>query len=403
MDFLNSLSIQETTPLLSIAEVEQMGKSFSNKESEQTGKEEQEEQTTEAIEAPGGLMPITSLVESKELETKEEGNKTKTKLNTSDYLTIIKGLQDKTGELEDFDEESFKGDPEEVIELLETLIYKNAENLLNDHIKDNLPSDYQKFVELTDAGISDEDAASVVKGLKSISGITPDKLDESEDLARQTYTQYLKLTSSWTDTKIKKEVDRLADLGTITEEAKESLPELVQIINNREAYFKAEAKKKEDQDRVNEVAQAKQLKDYLETTDEIAGIKLNKKMKDNWMKQYSPVKTPSGQVTTTLGLKQSYNPQEFGALVNFYDSIGLFKYDARSKKFTPDFSVLKSLGTKETIQKFSEAVENEKLKSQTKGGTNPEVDELKNEDVMARFKEIQDAWTKNKSNTPYSY
>lgn len=394
MDFLGNLTFEQSTPLLSIAEVENMGASFSNKEEKE---KPEEKQTTEVKEDnPGGLLPITELVENKELEKKEKPKEEK--LSTSDYLDIIKGIQERTGELGDFNIEDFKGGKEELIEVIENLVYSTAENKANDYIKTNLPEDYQKFVELTDAGVSEEDAATVVNGLKSIAGLTADKLDD-EKVAKTTYMNYLRLTSSWNEAKIKKEVERLEELGTLVDEAKETLPELIEIINGREAYVKAEAKKKEEAEKQNQLKRDKELKDYLETTEEIAGIKLNKKMKDAWMKQYQPVKTSTGDITTPLALKQSYNPQEFGALVNFYDSIGLFKYDQRSKKYTPDFSVLKSLGTKEAIKQLEEAVNTEKLKAQTKGGMNPDNEDiLDKEEIQKRMLEIQNAW-KQKSNS----
>lgn len=396
MDFLQGLQINEVTPLMSITDVEKAGQSFSNKENEDKENLSELEKTKELENTnSGGLMPITGLVETinEEEVRKKEIEKT---TPTSEYLALLKEIQEKTGELEDFTPDEFKGDKDEFIEILESIVYKNAEEKANEYIKENLPADYQKYLELVDSGVSEQDSADLIKNLKSISNITSEKLDESEDLAKSTYAQYLKLTSSWNDNKIKKEVERLTELGTIIEEAKESLPELTQIITNRETYLKAEAKKAEEAERIKKEKEIKQTKEFLENTEEIAGIKFNKKMKDNWIKQYTPVKTPDGQLTTPLGLKQSYNPQEFLALVNFYDSIGLFKYDNKSKKFNPDFSFLKSLGTKEAVNQLSSALTAEKNKAISKTGYSGDQDEVKQEELIKRFEQIQQTWEKQK-------
>jgi hypothetical protein len=48
-------------------------------------------------------------------------------------------------------------------------------------------------------------AADIVKNIKAISEVTPDRLDESEDLSKQVYAQFLRLTTAFSDSKIKKE------------------------------------------------------------------------------------------------------------------------------------------------------------------------------------------------------
>jgi hypothetical protein len=406
LDFLENLSLHEknVAPLLSISEMEDM-ESRLEKDEEEEGKEGKE---TPSYKDNSGLVPFTN-EDNEDLDnnegdepSKKEENKTKpTPGQIKKYAAIIKALEEKTGEkFEDFNEEDFEDTPESFLDLLENWNFKKASNMLEDHIKENLSPLQQKFVELVDQGVSESAAADIVKNIKAISDVTPERLDESEDLAKGVYAQFLRLTTAFSDSKIKKEVDRLEELGTIIEEAKDVLPDVTTMIKARERQEVEAIKQREEQSKKLSERQMAELQEYINNTEEVGGIKLNKKLKDNWMKEYQLVPTEQGNKVNPVFQNRANNPQEFDALFRLYNAMGLFKWDARSKKYSPDFSAIKSLGKKDAISDLERAVTYEKNKNLNNSGFGLESTEVPEKDEMIkRLKEIKDFESKKKSNT----
>lgn len=106
----------------------------------------------------------------------------------------------------------------------------------------------------------------------------------SEDVQKQIYTDYLKRTTKFSDTKITKEVKKLADLDELEGE-----------VGDAKEYLIADDKKaKEDFEKVQEqaaVSQQENFKKYLgtqkeriESAKEIAGFELNEKDKEGLYK-----------------------------------------------------------------------------------------------------------------------
>lgn len=406
LEFLESLSLNEkpVTPLLSMDEMEAMG-----------GDHDEEEEGKEGAKTPvsqtdgSGLLPFDNDAEVEDddsgstikPETKE---KTKT-ISAKKYAAIIKALEEKSGEkFEDFNEEDFDDTPESFLDLLDNWTLKKASGMLDEHIKENLTPLQQKYVELVDQGVHESTAADIVKNIKAISEVTPDKLDESEDLSKQVYAQFLRLTTAFSDSKIKKEVDRLDELGTIQEEAKDVLPDVVNMIKAREKQELDSVKQREEFQRIQNQKQMAALQDYISTTEEVGGIKLSKKLKDNWMKEYQLVEAEDGSKVNPVFQNRANNPQEFDALFRLYNALGLFKWDGRSKRYAPDFSAIKSLGKRDAISDLDKAVSAERTKSLNNSGFAMENENNPDKDVMLeRLKEIGNYNKSKESNSTYNF
>jgi hypothetical protein len=82
------------------------------------------------------------------------------------------------------------------------------------------------------------------------------------------------------------------------------------------------------------------------------------------------------------------NPSEFDALMRLYNTLGLFKYDARKKSFSPDFSALKALGAKETISEFEKAVASSSERARQKGGAAIQYDDDSKQNEIDKWKEL---------------
>lgn len=370
LDFLNSLQIEEQ-PLLNLSEVE--NKSAAPSDITDKSTEDPVDSVTDNGN-PSDLLPITEISTDDDLEDLKPNNsgtnsssdkKPDAKSSSKKYAAIIKALHEKTGAFEDFNEEDFEDSPESFLDYLDTYAYKNAENLANEYIQKNLNPLQQKFIDLVESGISEEDAGDLVKGYKLSDNITEDTLTENPEKAKKLFSEYLKYTTSFSEERIKKEVEKREDLGTLVDDALEILPEFKEVLSNAEEQLKENLKARDLQQKEFQARQAKELQEYLESTEEIAGIKLTKKMKENWMKEYSVIKTEDGRQLNPILATREVDPNKFDALLRLYHTIGLFKYDARKKDFVPDFSVLKSLGKTEAIKELHNAVESDSLKRRT--------------------------------------
>jgi hypothetical protein len=380
LDFLNSLQVEEQ-PLMSLSEAENSSSSESTN-TDNNADDSNKTADTSSNDTEGdksGLVPITDLDnstdESSSSTTSTESSTDKPK-ETSDssskasakkYAAIIKAMQEKTGGFEDFNEEEFEDTPEAFLEYLDTYATKNAEQLAEDYIQNNLTPLQQKFVNLMESGLSEEAASSIVKGYKLSENITEDALIENPDKAKNLYAEYLRYTTAFSEDRIKKEVDKKEEVGSLVDDALEIIPEFQDILTNAEKQEKDKLLQKEKATQEFYAKQAKELQDYLETTEEIGGIKLTKKMKDNWMKEYSLVQTQDGKKVNPILATREVDPNKFDALLRLYHTMGLFKYDSRKKDFVPDFSAISSLGKNEAIKQLEKAVQNDNIRRKTSG------------------------------------
>src|SRR5687768_13746893 len=400
LNFLENLGFNEApTPLSSLSELNDTGKS----QEEQLKQTDDDTQITEgqptrdALPSINALEDTTSTSESAEDATKTD--KSKESKNTSDkkYISFLKELNEKLGITEDFKEEDYEDSIDTIIDYLEEWSDTTAESKLDTHIKTNLNPELQKYLDLIDSGVDAETSVSIISDIKALAKVTPEKIEEDIEVAKSVYTQYLKNTTTFSAEKIRKEVDRIEKLGTIEEEAKEVLPDLVKLVQTKEQQALLNAQQIEKQKELKRQKDAQAIQEYLTSTEEIGGIKLNKKLKDNWMKEYNNIRTSNGDTAQPIAVTREQDPNQFDALLRFYHSIGLFKFDGRSKQFKPDFSALESLGVKKAVNKFQESVESEAAKAK-KGGLSPDSIELTpdKQEHLSRAKEVADYFKKIK-------
>lgn len=287
---------------------------------------------------------------------------------TKKYLAFIKAFKDKRPDLFlDVNEEDFEDSPESFINYFEDSLYSTAQNLVDEHIKTNLSPLQQRFVNMVDAGADESQALNLFKEIKKLEEVSEDKIQEDPKIAKAIYEQYLKKTTRFSDSKIAKEIEELSELGNLSDKALEALPELKTITKQEEIQMLNEAKRREDEQNQNALAQAKMLSDYLETTEEIAGIKLTKKMKDDWKKEYSNVETESGPINPIIKTRD-LDPTKFDALLRLYHSMGLFKWDGRKKDFSPDFNLLSKINKNTVYKEIEDAIDLETAKQKHSGG-----------------------------------
>jgi len=127
------------------------------------------------------------------------------------------------GLLSDFDEDEFQTtvDEEGEAEALRQLIQKEV-NTNIEAAKQDFADGYQQYLELLGKGVPQEQADGLTVLKDFFDSIEEDKLEENEELRKEVMTRHLRATTSLTDARIKRMIDRSVDLGEDIEEAKEA-------------------------------------------------------------------------------------------------------------------------------------------------------------------------------------
>lgn len=377
-NLFNNVNLEESK-LLTPEELEaQLSKTSTEEEpDENKGKENETKTDPSGMLSPKELEEVGLLTDDKESGSGDSSSKSSQSVSGK-YIALLDALIEKRGvnkeelfEKIGVTDEELKDDPEAVLDLLDKIYYKDAQEIADEYINTNLNTYQKKFVELVEEGLSESVAASIIKDHKAIDGLDEQKIRDSEDgsVAKAVYKMYLKETTKFSDEKIDSEIEKKFELGLLEDEAVDCLDELKEIINNKEQIELEKVRKAEESQKQETLRKAEELKKLLEETDEIAGLKLSKELKSKWKKQYEPVEinvNGEKKIVSPLVAVQMKNPTEFDALLKLYNAMGLFNYDGRTGKFSPNFTALKSLGQNEAVKNLINTIENEQKKTLSK-------------------------------------
>ena len=355
---------------LEVIPFDQIGKEPEPKKEETTAEKEPKKPEVTSDEGLIAFDDIVKVQEENKTETTEP-KKVETE-NTNVLSKTLKALYEKEG-LE-FNEEEFDGTIESYLSLQEELSDKKAQVKLDSHIQNNLNPLNKKFIELVDSGVPVEDAADLMKSLKTITEIKKSDIASDLELAEKIQKEYLR-TKNFSPEKIAKEIKKSKEAGVLMEEAEENYDELVASVTEYETELKQEVARQTQAQQAQAQKQLQDLQDFIESTEEIGGIKLSKKLKESWVKEYQTVEANGQKVNPIFATRQK-DEAKFDALLRFYHTIGLFKYDARKKDFIPDLSVLKNVGKADVIKELEQAITNNNQKSINKSFATTSTDTM---------------------------
>lgn len=274
-------------------------------------------------------------------------------------LAFAKFQQDE-GVISEFDEEELAKIVEEegetgamkyLLELSKDKIYEEAKEVYGGDKEELL-----EYFKLKDAGVDGEVAKELVFQKSSLDKLSREGLEgeNKEDLRRNILTQHLKLTTRFTDKKIKETVEDWISLGKDETEAAEALEELKVL--NKQHLEAAEAQVKEQEKaKIEAVNKYKtELKDYIYgLTEIIEGQKINKPTQQKMEKLLlEPVKDIHGNVTNGLWAERAKDPKKFDAHLSYLLTSGLFygktdviKKTAKTKVLNEFEEALKTKGS----------------------------------------------------------
>jgi hypothetical protein len=378
-DFVNNLEISEN--VLSLSELENQ-KSF---------EETPDEPVIKPAEDPVNPDAVFTVNLNEEPEiTSSTSSKPDTK-GKSVFQTFVEEFLTEEGlDISELDLPEIKS-AKEAKEIIAQLYSSERDEQIETYKNQFLTPLQKKFADLVEKGVTPEDAGTLMISHKNIEGITEDSIYEDKTKAKALYQEYLKKTTKFSEAKIQKEIEMKDELGTLEDDAKEVLSELKSILKSEEDALVQTQKEKEIYEIQSQKAKIQQLQEYLDTTENIGGFSLTKPLKEKWKKEYSliEVETPEGKMKVQpVQAARLNNPSEFDALMRLYNTLGLFKYDARKKSFSPDFSALKALGAKETISEFEKAVASSSERARQKGGAAIQYDDDSKQNEIDKWKEL---------------
>lgn len=281
------------------------------------------------------------------------------------------------GIISSLDDEAFTALVEEKgeVEALRSLITGEISNT-SDTIKKDYDDNYQEYLSLVEDGVDKNMAGDLVKSKDVFSAITEDQISDEENsqLRRDILTENYKLTTKFSDVRIKKLIDRSFELGEDVEETKEALTGIKESIDEKiESEKDAAIKFKADQDKALEDSK-KVLKDSIDGLNEIIpGQKINKQTKD---KMYGlitkPVQDKNGNTTNALWAKRADDPVHFDHKLAYLVQTGFFEKGKSWDK------VKNVAATKEAshLEEFLKSNSNSKSGKATSGLINKETSDI---------------------------
>ena len=263
------------------------------------------------------------------------------------------------GGLASFDEEAFKeaikteGPAKAAMALIQDGIEGGLQAAVEEKFKTLTPDEQENFT-ANQMGVNPVEYNEIKNDIKILTELSSEALDDDE-VAEKVLRYNYQLTTKWGAEKIEKKIQQVKDLDELTDEAKESIPDLIttrkealSILENTAANHRAS--------RIGNVKkEIETLKELIYSTDEIIpGVKYNKSTQQKIEKMItSSIKGKDGRQTTPLWAKRDEDPHKFDmAIAYFIENGGLdkqFKVGTTKSK-TAAFKELENKMSKTTSQ-----------------------------------------------------
>lgn len=336
-DFLKAFSLLDTDNL---EEVESL-------ENQKTPEEDPADK--EAQEAKAKAEEEAAKNNEKTDDNSSEEQEENTEVEPTIYSGIVNLVKEEAGLFSSLEADKIT-DATQLVEAIKSEITEGVEDY-----KNSLPEALKSIISNYEEGVPLRDLIELQSNEVELDSITEEDL-EDKDLQKRVYTQYLKSTTKFSDSKIEKEINKLDDLDELSDEAKNALEELKELTKAEKDRAIAEAKAERAAYEKAQKEQLEQLKKEVEGTQEIIpGVKLNQKEQVTLFKQ----------MTTPVAFDRQGNPISKVQEVRAKDPVLFEKtlnYLVMKGVFEKDYSLFKTVEAKAKTKTISEL---EKIASRT--------------------------------------
>ena len=277
-----------------------------------------------------------------ELEKGEETPKVTTEESEDNVYAIISQMLKEDGILD----REF-GSPKEMLDAFGDVIKNGIESY-----KEELPESIKQLIEGYEEGVPFEDILKIKSEQIQLDSISDETLEDNVELQKKLNREYFKATTKFSDAKIEKEIQRLADLDELFDSSLEAKEALKELNKEKEAQKIEEAKQNRLIAEENYRKQINQLNERVnKTTEIIPGIKISEKEQKELFKAITtPVETRGSELLNQVMLVREKDPIGFEMKLNYYIKLGLFNE-------TPDISKLTQTLQTKTVSKLEKQLE----------------------------------------------
>lgn len=286
------------------------------------------------------IKPSDSNKGKEEVEDKTKGKSPLPK-NTDDasdsFALTYARFQREEGFLPDFEDEELQkiieedGEAEAFRWIAQKQYEAAAEEAKKTYSSDR--DELEEYFKLKDAGVDSEIAKELAYNKAKFESVKEDDLEADEDLRKAILRQHYKMTTSFNDARIAREIEKSFASGDDIEDAKEALTEVIKINKVQIEQEKAKVAEMEKQ-RIASINQYKEdmKKLIYDTTEIIKGQKINKQTQQKLEKMiFEPaVKDPNGNTLNAIWAERAKDPKMFDLKLAYLIHTGAFKGEIES-------------------------------------------------------------------------
>jgi hypothetical protein len=349
------------------------------KEREEEKKEDESKKEVEKEEDKGLTEEEVEEIFKGESDEEEEKTEKKEKENEkeneeSSPYSILSQMLKEEGILE-----SEFNSSEEMIKVFSETIKEGIESY-----KSELPEEIKNLIDNYEDGVPLDEIIKIKSEQIRLENIDDDKLEESEELQKTLYRNYLKATTKFSDAKIEKEISRLVDLDELLDSSKEAKEALKEIHAEEIEKAKQEAliEKQKRQEEYKE--QINFLNDRIKKTSEIIpGIKINEKDQKELFKAITtPVETRGDTLYNQVMVIREKDPIGFEMKLNYYIKMGLFDE-------VPKFDTILKKNETKAVSKLEKDLEESLKKTFNKNSGSSKSNSSENDDIFEALKKTK--------------
>jgi hypothetical protein len=247
-------------------------------------------------------------------------------------------------------------DADDVLNAIDELIIQSGIKKGIDAKFENANPHVKRFLEVKDYYDDEVQALAIIDSIKELESLSEKDL-EDEDVQAALYKDELMTVRKMSEAEANEYVEQAKALAKLEELGAKSKDKLKSFYNQHIEAAKTNSQSKQEK---NKKKAEDEFNAYLKEVDkleEIGGFKLTKEQKELVKKNIvTTVRKENGKSYTDLAYKQHKYPTQFNAIMEFLNTMDVFKENTKTGKIEPDFSKFSTLERKKIERKLDSLI-----------------------------------------------